>query len=319
MNALRLLPAVLLCAWLAGCAALVPQTTALNNDWPPDLPRKAELTHVPFYAQRDYECGPAALAMVLESAGARVSLEELIEQVYVPQRKGSLQVEMLAGPRRHGLVSYQLAPRFEDVLREVAAGTPVIVLQNYGLWPIDVWHYAVVAGYDDKGDEIVLRSGERKRLTMPFSVFEYYWSKSGYWAMVAVPPARVPATAGENAYLQAVAALERVAKSAAAAPGYAAAVERWPASATARIALANAYHERGDFGRAAAVLREAERIAPDSVVVLNNLAQSLSDLGRHHEALALADRALRLDSPFKAAVQATRDTILGRMSVPDTR
>jgi len=52
------------------------------------------------------------------------------------------------------MVAYQLEPRLEDVLREVAAGTPVIVLENYGfrIWP--VWHYSVVVGYDLDAGEI---------------------------------------------------------------------------------------------------------------------------------------------------------------------
>jgi hypothetical protein len=35
--------------------------------------------------------------------------------------------------RRHGFVAYKLAPEFTDVLREIAAGTPVVTLENYGL------------------------------------------------------------------------------------------------------------------------------------------------------------------------------------------
>lgn len=81
---------------------------------------------------------------------------------------------MLAAPRRYGMVSYQLAPRFEDVLREVAAGIPVIVLQDYGIWPFSsIWHYAVVAGYDYSKSDLVMRSGEKQRLLLPFPVLEY--------------------------------------------------------------------------------------------------------------------------------------------------
>ena len=80
-------------------------------------------------------------------------------QVYLPERKGSLQVEMLAAARRHGMVSYQLAPRFEDLLREIAAGTPVIVLQNLGVFS-GGWHYAVAIGYDYDSGQLILRSGD---------------------------------------------------------------------------------------------------------------------------------------------------------------
>jgi len=72
--------------------------------------------------------GPAALAMALNAAGVAVTPEALIDQVYLPERKGSLQVEMLASARRHGLMAYELAPELKDVLAEVAAGNAVIVL-----------------------------------------------------------------------------------------------------------------------------------------------------------------------------------------------
>ena len=70
--------------------------------------------------------------MVLTAAGVKVTPEALVDQVYLPGRKGSLQVEMLAAARRNGLIAYELAPQLTDMLREVAAGSPAIVLENYG-------------------------------------------------------------------------------------------------------------------------------------------------------------------------------------------
>jgi hypothetical protein len=48
-------------------------------------------------------------------------------------------------------------------------------------------------------------------------------------------------------------------------------------------------------------------------VVLNNLAQTLSDLGRNEEALPVIERASAAGGPFAAAVQKTRETILDRL------
>ena len=62
------------------------------------------------------------------------------------------------------------------------------------------------------------------------------------------------------------------------------------------------------------MLREAARRAPESVVVLNNLAQTLSDQGRNEEALPYIERAAAAGGPFGAAVQQTRQTILERIS-----
>ena len=57
------------------------------------------------------------------------------------------------------MVALRTAPRLADLLQEVAAGHPVIVLQNLGLEWIPVWHYSVVIGYDLSRGQLVLRSG----------------------------------------------------------------------------------------------------------------------------------------------------------------
>ncbi|MBI4290213.1 MAG: PA2778 family cysteine peptidase [Betaproteobacteria bacterium] len=306
--------AFLLLAALSGCASLVPQTMGLRDTWPAGVALRSELAEAPFFPQQEYQCGPAALATALVHAGAQVTPEELVKLVYVPARQGSLQIEMLAASRRYGRVSYRLAPRFDDLLREVAAGNPVIVLQDIGLGPMTQWHYAVVIGFDYPAGELYLRSGETKRLAIPFTVFEYTWKRGDYWAMVAMPPGRIPATASEPGYLAAISAMERTGEARAAISAYSAFLERWPDNITASVALANRHYALGALPEAEAVLRRADARHPDSVVVLNNLAQVLSDLGRNDEALALIERAMRpVDSPFAAVARETHALILQRM------
>jgi len=159
----------------------------------------------------------------------------------------------------------------------------------------------------------VLRSGTQERDVMPFAVHEVVWMRSGYWAMVAVPPERIPATAEEKSWLNAVAAFERGGNARAARVAYEAFLGRWPENINARVGLANAHHALGELNDAEAVLRDAARRDPDSVVVLNNLAQTLSDLGRHKEALPVIERASAAGGPFAGAVQKTRETILERL------
>jgi hypothetical protein len=309
------LAGVLSCVlFLSGCAAFFPQSNELRQGLPAGLPERVELTHVPFFPQKEYQCGPAALATTLVHQGAKVTPEELVPQVYLPARQGSLQVEMLATARRHGLVSYVLAPRFEDLLREIADGTPVIVLQNLGMGLTERWHYAVAVGYDYERGRLVLRSGETERQVLPFALHELMWKQSSYWAMVAMPPERMPRTADESRWLASIAALERAGGADPARTAYARFLERWPANLNAAIGLANAHHALGELGRAEAVLREATARAPDSAVVLNNLAQTLSDQGRDEEALPLIERAAGLGGPFADAVRETRDKIRRRLA-----
>ena len=230
-------------------------------------------------------------------------------------RPGAAACRRKCWPRRQGLLTAVLPDRIDDVLREVAAGTPVIVLQNYGLGTSDLWHYAVVIGHDAAAGEVILRSGDRERLSLSWPVFEWLWQKGGHWAMVAVPPDRVPATTTQARHREATLALARVAPDAA-RTAYAAAVRHWPDSVAARVAYANALHEAHDHAGAAEQLIAAHERNPDSPLVLNNLAQTLSDLGRHAEALTLIERALAMTSPFTATMRETRATIVERMGKP---
>jgi tetratricopeptide (TPR) repeat protein len=314
----RLLAGVLLLAsaLLGGCASLIPQTQALRETWPENLPERVELTQVPFFPQREYQCGPAALATALAHRQAGVTPDDLVPQVYLPARQGSLQTEMLATTRRYSMVAYPLAPRFEDVLREVAAGNPVIILQNYGVWPLHIWHYAVVVGYDNSEGKAVLRSGVRERVLMPFAPFEYFWKKSDYWAMVTMPPDQIPVTATEPAYLDAIRVMERVGDKRAVRTAYATFVRRWPDNVTASVGLANSHYALGELRDAETVLRAAHTRHPDSVAVLNNLAQTLADRGKTEEALGVIQRAVQLGGPLSGSVLQTREGILSRMKLP---
>jgi hypothetical protein len=299
-------------ALIQGCASWTPQTKALAESRPAGVPGAHELTEVPFFAQSDYQCGPASLAMVMVAAGVKTTPDALVPEVYLPERKGSLQVEMLAAPRRHGLVSYQLPPTYAALVQEIAAGTPVIVLQNLGIK--EGWHYAVAIGYDWDNGMLQLRSGQNERQELPFAMNEMAWRRSGYWAMVAVPPDRIPASAEEQRWLAAIAALERTGQPAPARTAYRTFLERWPANVNAAIGLANAHHALGELSEAERVLREAAKREPDSVVVLNNLAQVLADQGRYSEALPYVERASATGGPHADAVGQTRKTILEKLS-----
>ena len=83
---------------LSGCASQL-QATKLLKSPSPDFPPAVELSQVPFFPQKRYQCGPAALATVLNWSGVAATPEQLVDEVYLPQRHGSLQVEMTAATR----------------------------------------------------------------------------------------------------------------------------------------------------------------------------------------------------------------------------
>ncbi len=280
-----------LAALLAGCAT--PQVATLDARWPADLPARMELSGVPFYPQEDYECGPAALAMVAGAAGVQVLPEALVEQVYLPGREGSLQLEMLITTRRQGLVAYPLSPHLEAVLREVAAGHPVVVFQNLSFSWYPVWHYAVVIGFDRARNTLVLHSGRTERMEMSLYAFERTWARAQYWSMVALVPARLPATADPNTYAASVAALERI-NPAAAQTAYASALHRWSNDRAALLGAGNTAYALGQRDAAAGAYRVAVRMHPDFAEAWNNLAQVLLELGQQPEASQAIAKAVAL-------------------------
>ncbi len=175
------------------------------------MPPRAEVPDVPFFAQEDLQCGPASLAMVLAWSGLAIRPDDLVSQVYTEQRRGSLQLSIVASARRQG----PLAVRIESVRElasELAAGNPVLVLQNLGLGWYPVWHYAVAIGYDTSSGEVVLHTGTRPARPVPMPVFERTWARSGYWGLVVTPPDRLPALADETRLRAAVVGLERSGK-----------------------------------------------------------------------------------------------------------
>jgi tetratricopeptide (TPR) repeat protein len=302
------LAALLAVALLSGCAALGSRS-ALNDA--ADLPTRTELTDTPFFAQAEYQCGPAALATVLQASKVLATPAELVEKVYVPARRGSLQVEMLATIRSSDRVAYVIEPSAGALAREVAAGRPALVLLNLGIdaWPR--WHYAVVIGFDRDRDRWILRSGTTRRQTMSMRRFEGAWHRASRWAVVLLDPGAVPATDDANQYAAAVAHFEVGRSPRQAVRAYETGVKRWPSSAVLQFGLSNALLAAGEAGRAEATLQQLLAREPSHVAARNNLAELLGRRGCKAAAAREIEsaRALAGAGPFAAAIAATRAEI----------
>lgn len=252
-----------------------------------------EIETTPFHPQKKYQCGPAALATLLGHSGVSVTAESLVPLVYLPEKKGSLQIEMVAASRRLGRIPYVIEPDLPTLIGELQAGRPVLVLQNLGLqlWP--VWHYAVVIGYSAEADEIILRSGITRREILSTYRFLDTWKRGGHWAMVSLKPGELPAIPEELPYLKAVAAMERLVPIDSLISAYRAALSQWPDSPIAVFGLAAALHAKGDLSSAEQNYRYLLSVKPDHIAALNNLADVLADRGCYREALIVIERALR--------------------------
>jgi tetratricopeptide (TPR) repeat protein len=232
------------------------------------------------------------LATLLGDSGVDVQPDELVPRVWIPARRGALQAEMLAAGREYGRIPYVLPPELPALLTEVAAGRPVLVLQNLGVSLLPMWHYAVVVGFSPETSEIILRSGTEERLVTSARVFARTWRRSDNWAAVLLHPRELPANDDVRGYLRAVAAVESAGYPELAEAAYASAVKRWPDSHLAWFGRGNAAWRLGDARQAERMYREALGRSPGNVVTLNNLATAIAHQGRCDEARALLQEAM---------------------------
>lgn len=281
---------------------------------------RIELADVPFFPQDAYQCGPAALATVLRQAGVAIDPEQLVAAVYLPDRKGSLQVELAAAARRHGRVPYPIDPDLAGLLEALRAGRPVLVLQNLGIrdWPL--WHFAVVIGFDARREEFILRSGTTRRETTAAARFLRTWELGGNWGLVMLAPGELLPDTDRDRYLRAVTDMEGIAPPEALREAFAAALARWPDDPWALVGLGNAWYGAGDARAAEAVFRDLLTRDPQQLVARNNLAQILGERGCRMAALALLDPTLAnlpADARAQEQLAATRAEILAAPAAPE--
>lgn len=263
----------LLVSLLAGCAS--------TPEWPvpeADQPSRADrvvLDTVPFYPQEKYQCGPASLAMMLNSQGLQTDPEILKEMVYIPGREGALQVEMVAAARAHGRLVYPLDGELESLLAEVSAGNPVLVMQNlrFDWWP--QWHFAVVIGYDAGKRDLILHTDTRERQPIALEAFANTWRRADNWSVVILRPDQPPATAKPLRFLKSAYDLEATGRTTAAGIAYRTAETTWPDQPAAMMARGNLAWQLGRQDEATDHFLRTVRRFPEFAEGWNNLAFAL--------------------------------------------
>ncbi len=273
-------------------------------------PPTARVAQVPNIIQEEHQGGPAALAMALSWAGFPTDPAGLVAADSKPVAFGSLQPALLAAARQSGALASEIAG-MEALLRELAAGHPVIVLLNLGVfswWP--TWNYAVAIGYDLPAGRVMLLAGSKlpqKEMTM--AAFDGAWASSERWGLLVLPPGKLPAGATERTAAEAVIGLEKAKQWPAAVNGYRAMLARWPESAGAWIGLGNCLYAQRDLAAVEKTLEAATQRLPREGALFNNLARVRLERGKRAAAQRAAERAVDLGGPLAETYRRTLEEI----------
>ena len=271
---------------------------------PVDSSEEIFLEGVPFFKQETYQCGPSSLAMLLAWDGLNITPNDLTDAVYTAKLHGSLQPSLISAARQYGRVAYPIKG-LKELFEELNAGHPVIILQNLGLKWYPKWHYAVVIGYENRGKKIILHTGIKESERISKRLFQKTWSRSDYWGLLILPADKLPATATEEKYLNAIAGLERAGQFEVAVRGYKTAINRWPKSLSAWMGLGNSFYAKGNLSSAASAFEQAIKLYPQNGMPQNNLAQVLWEQGKKEQALQTIRHAIDLGGPLKDLFEET--------------
>ena len=122
--------------------------------------------------------------------GQKTEPGELRKELYRPDLKGSLPVDLLLAAQARGMSAEMLDGDLERLKRELDAGHPLIAFVNQGYRFLPIGHYLVVVGYDDASRTLYAHSGMKKNAAMTYEAFTHQWEKTDRWTLLLLPAGR---------------------------------------------------------------------------------------------------------------------------------
>lgn len=250
-----------------------------SGDWPVMSTAGAgseriRVANVPFFPQEGFRCGPAAMTTVLNWSGLEIKPAALENATAVA---GDPRQSLADIASRHGRLAYPIAGT-AAMLTELAAGHPVLVVQNLGVDSQPLWNCVVAVGYDRPQEQVVVHSGQHASKRMSLRLFERLWSDSGQWGLVVLKPGDLPAAASQPDYLRAAYSLRRAGRYWESVQAYDAALASWPADTEALMGLGASLYLLGDARGAAEAYRTAVLTAADPLPAQAALEQIAATL-----------------------------------------
>lgn len=277
---------------VTGCAT-PPQTAELLQR-PPEVKPAHQIENVPFYAQKAFFCGPTTLAEIFNFYGRQQSPDDIAPWLFVPEKQGSFQIEMVAAARAHDFLAYQDRGSLRQLIHLLDDNIPVIVFQNLSIDWFPAWHYAVVKGYDLEQQKFYLHSGTIKDHETDFDVFERTWKRGNYWLLVILPPDKTSKQLNSFVFTRSAQDLISTNRTQAGLQALKSATHQWKDYWLPYFLLGN-YYLKEDRLEAITWYEKGLEFALDNASYLNNYAYALNKSGQQKKALKWILKAIELD------------------------
>ncbi len=270
---------------------------------------------VPFYAQTEYGCGPAALASVLTYLDVDVDLREITNRIVSPEIRGTRTSHMAIYPLTRGLWSEWHAGSADLLLERLSCGQPVICLLGAGGTGF-AGHYVVVRACA-AGRGVVCHNGCSPDVFMKWELFDAFWAASKRWMLTVCKPenARCPIPLAFKSELQQV--LDSKEQWAKALKIYAdILLKKANRLEEARLTYNKgiAHFAAGEPGKAQEAFSKALELEPNLPDAANALAYTWATLGKNlEEAEELARKALTAGARNTALYLDTLGFVLHRL------
>ena len=143
------------------------------------------IENVPFYSQETYQCGPAALAGVLNYWGVPETPEEIAGEIFSKSARGTLNIDMELYAQKKGLRAESYKGSIEDIKEKIHDGYPLIVLVDMGVLFYQANHFMVITGFSEDG--VIVNSGKMKHGILSWKDFHRAWEKTHFWTLFITP------------------------------------------------------------------------------------------------------------------------------------
>lgn len=231
---------------LSGCQS-TPQADKLRQEGLASLPDSHTIQSVPFFPQEQFYCGPTTLSEVFGYYGESTSPEDIAPKLFIPNKEGSLQLEMVSATRQFGFLPYTERGTLTSIMSLVKDDIPVIVFQNLSIQLLPQWHYAVVIGFDSEKGTVTLHTGLTPNHEMSIELFERTWGRGNYWYLAPVPPKVTSSEMTPFTYVSAAYDMLKVGDKAQSLAFLETASQTWPSYWLSYFLIANYYLEHPDI------------------------------------------------------------------------